>query len=172
MPARSRRPSSARWRRTRDPPRQARPAQKEGSISKHALFQGLIVNEADEPAGVAHIGEEAHYVINDVGFKRHVAAEAIDRTVLRDLRAQITQHQELVSDSALKMLGQDDLFTKAMIDSSLKNIDAHMDQLLRQGLPSGARQWLGMLGFRIMVNHHGEVLKLDQPGIAIPDDEI
>ena len=172
MPARSRRPSSARWRRTRDPPRQARPAQKEGSISKHALFQGLIVNEADEPAGVAHIGEEAHYVINDVGFKRHVAAEAIDRAVLRDLRAQITQHQELVSDSALKMLGQDDLFTKAMIDSSLKNIDAHMDQLLRQGLPSGARQWLGMLGFRIMVNHHGEVLKLDQPGIAIPDDEI
>ena len=172
MPARSRRPSSARWRRTRDPPRQARPAQKEGSISKHALFQGLIVNEADEPAGVAHIGEEAHYVINDVGFKRHVAAEAIDRAVLRDLRAQITQHQELVSDSTLKMLGQDDLFTKAMIDSSLKNIDAHMDQLLQQGLPSGARQWLGMLGFRIMVNHHGEVLKLDQPGIATPDDEI
>ncbi|MDP7645002.1 MAG: hypothetical protein QGG60_09925 [Anaerolineales bacterium] len=172
MPARSRRPSSARWRRTRDPPRQARPAQKEGSISKHALFQGLIVNEADEPAGVAHIGEEAHYVINDVGFKRHVAAEAIDRAVLRDLRAQITQHQELVSDSTLKMLGQDDLFTKAMIDSSLKNIDAHMDQLLQQGLPSGARQWLGMLGFRIVVNHHGEVLKLNQPGIAAPDDEI
>ena len=172
MPARSRRPSSARWRRTRDPPRQARPAQKEGSISKHALFQGLIVNEADEPAGVAHIGEEAHYVINDVGFKRHVAAEAIDRAVLRDLRAQITQHQELVSDSTLKMLGQDDLFTKAMIDSSLKNIDAHMDQLLQQGLPSGARQWLGMLGFRIVVNHHDEVLKLNQPGIAAPDDEI
>ena len=141
-------------------------------MSKHALFQGLIVNEANEPAGVAHIGEEAHYVINDAGFKRHVAAEAIDRTVLRDLRAQITRHQELVSDSALKMLGQDDLFTKAMIDSSLKNIDAHMDQLLQQGLPSGARQWLGMLGFRIVVDHHGEMLKLDQPGIATPDDEI
>ncbi len=119
-----------------------------------------------------HIGEEAHYVINDAGFKRHVAAEVIDRAVLRDLRAQITQHQELVSDNALKMLGQDDLFTKAMIDSSLKNIDSHMDQLMQQGLPSGARQWLGMLGFRIVVNHHGDVLKLDQPGIVAPDDEI
>ena len=140
-------------------------------MSKHALFQGLIVNEANEPADVRHIGEEAHYVINDAGFKRHVAAEVIDRAVLRDLRAQITQHQELVSDNALKMLGQDDLFTKAMIDSSLKNIDAHMDQLLEQGLPSGARQWLGMLGFRVVVNHHGEVLKLDRPGILDPDDE-
>ena len=141
-------------------------------MSKYALFQGLIVNEADEPAGVAHIGEEAHYVINDDGFKRHVAAEAIDRAVLRDLRAQIAQNHELVSDSALKMMGQDDLFTKAMIDSSLKNIDTHMDQLLRQGLPSGARQWLGMLGFRVVVNHHGEVLRVNQPGILPPEDDI
>ncbi len=141
-------------------------------MSKHALFNGLIVNEANEPADVTYIGEEAHYVINDDGFRRHVAAETIDRAVLRDLRGQITQHQDLVSDHALKMLGQDDLFTKAMIDSSLKNIDAHMDQLLQQGLPSGAKQWLGMLGFRIVVNHHGEVLKLEQPGIVAPDEEI
>ena len=77
-----------------------------------------------------------------------------------------------MSDNALKMLGQDDLFTKAMVDSSLKNIDAHMDQLLQQGLPSSARQWLGMLGFRIVVNHRGEVLKLDQPGVVDPDEEI
>ena len=140
-------------------------------MSKHALFHGLIVNEVSEPADVIHIGEEAHYVINDGGFKRHVAAATIDRAVLRDLRTQIAQHQELVSDNALKMIGQDDLFTKAIIDSSIKNIDAHMDQLLEQGLPSGARQWLGMLGFRVVVNHHGEVLKLDQPGILGPDDE-
>jgi hypothetical protein len=144
---------------------------KDTHMSKHALFHGLIVNEVNEHANVTHIGEEAHYVINDDGFKRHVAAETIDRAVLRDLRAQITQHQELVSDNALKMIGQDDLFTKAMIDSSLKNIDTHMDQLLEQGLPTGARQWLGMLGFRVVVNHHGEVLKLDQPGILDPDDE-
>ena len=140
-------------------------------MSKQPLFDGLVVNENDEPARVAFIGNEAHYVINDSGFKRHIAAEAIDRTVVRTLRAQITQHQDLVSDNALKMLGQDDLFTKAMIDSSLKNIDKHIDQLMQQGLPNGAKQWLGMLGFKIMVNHHGEVIKLVQPGIVAPDQE-
>ena len=140
-------------------------------MSKQPLFDGLVVNENDEPARVAFIGNEAHYVINDSGFKRHIAAEAIDRTVVRTLRAQITQHQDLVSDNALKMLGKDDLFTKAMIDSSLKNIDKHIDQLMQQGLPNGARQWLGMLGFKIMVNHHGEVIKLVQPGIVAPDQE-
>jgi hypothetical protein len=29
-----------------------------------------------------------------------------------------------------------------------------------------------MLGFRIVVDHHGEMLKLDQPGIAALDDEL
>ena len=140
-------------------------------MSKQPLFDGLIVNENDEPAQVAFIGNEAHYVINDCGFKHHIAAEAIDRSVVRTLRAQITQHQDLVSDNALKMLGKDDLFTKAMIDSSLKNIDKHIDQLMQQCLPNGARQWLGMLGFKIMVNHHGEVIKLVQPGIVAPDQD-
>ena len=137
-------------------------------MSKQPLFDGLIVNENDEPAQVAFIGNEAHYVINDCGFKHHIAAEAIDRSVVRTLRSQITQHQDLVSDNALKMLGKDDLFTKAMIDSSLKNIDKHIDQLMQQGLPNGAIQWLGMLGFKIMVNHHGEVIKLVKPGIVAP----
>ena len=68
-------------------------------MSKQPLFDGLVVNENDEPARVAFIGNEAHYVINDSGFKRHIAAEAIDRTVVRTLRAQITQHQDLVSDN-------------------------------------------------------------------------
>ena len=140
-------------------------------MSKQPLFDGLIVIENDEPAQVAFIGNEAHYVINDCGFNHHIAAEAIDRSVVRTLRAQITQHQDLVSDNALKMLGKDDLFTKAMIDSSLKNIDKHIDQLMQQGLPNGARQWLGMLGFKILVNHHGEVIKLVQPGIVAPDQD-
>ena len=141
-------------------------------MSKHALFDGLIVNEGNEPAEVTYISEEAHYIINDDGFGRHVAAEVIDRAVLHDLREQIMEHQDIVSGQALKMLGQDDLFTKAMIDSSLNNIEAHMEQLLHQGLPSGAKQWLGMLGFRIVVNHHGEVIKLEQPGTITPDEEI
>ena len=67
------------------------------------------------------------------------------------------------------MLGQEDLFTKAMIDSSLKNMDEHFTKLLDQGLPTEARAYLGMLGFRIVMNYHGEVVGVEQPGM--PDGE-
>jgi len=137
---------------------------------RQPLFQGLVVNESNETVSVTHIGKEAHYVINDAGFHRHVRADEIDRAVLRELRNQIINNKDIVSDSALKMSGQDDLFTKAMIDSSLNNIDDHMDKLLQQGLPSGARQWLGMLGFRIIVNHHGDIIEMSQPGLIDPDE--
>tara|TARA_Y100000758_G_C15891671_1_gene364349 strand:+ start:129 stop:548 length:420 start_codon:yes stop_codon:yes gene_type:complete len=137
---------------------------------RQPLFQGLVVNESNETVTVTHIGKEAHYVINDAGFHRHVPADEIDRAVLRELRNQIINNKDIVSDSALKMSGQDDLFTKAMIDSSLNNIDDHMDKLLQQGLPSGARQWLGMLGFRIIVNHHGDIIEMSQPGLIDPDE--
>jgi hypothetical protein len=137
---------------------------------RQPLFQGLVVNESNETVTVTHIGQESHYVINDAGFHRHVPADEIDRAVLRELRNQIINNKDIVSDSALKMSGQDDLFTKAMIDSSLNNIDDHMDKLLQQGLPSGARQWLGMLGFRIIVNHHGDIIEMSQPGLIDPDE--
>jgi len=69
---------------------------------------------------------------------------------------------------ALQMLGSDDLMTKAAVDSSLRNIT--MDQILAQGVPTQAREMLGMMGFRVVVDVHGEVLRLDQPGVA-DDDE-
>ena len=53
-----------------------------------------------------------------------------------------------------------------MIDSSLKNIDEHFNRLIAQGLPTEARAYLGMLGFRVTINFHGEVISLDQPGMA------
>jgi hypothetical protein len=48
----------------------------------------------------------------------------------------------------------------------MRNID--MDQIVEQGIPEQARNMMGMLGFRIIINHHGEVVKLDQP--AAPED--
>jgi hypothetical protein len=44
-----------------------------------------------------------------------------------------------------------------------------MDQIMAQGIPEQARNMLGMLGFRIIINFHGEVIRLDQP--ALPDTE-
>jgi hypothetical protein len=67
------------------------------------------------------------------------------------------------------MLGQEDVFTKAAIQQQLKNIDKQFDQLLQAGLPEDMRAYLGMMGFRIIINVHGEVLKVEQPG-AVSDE--
>ena len=64
----------------------------------------------------------------------------------------------------VKMLGQDDPFSKAMIEKQLRNIDQQFDALMQSGIPEDMRAYLGMMGFKVVVNHHGEVLKVDQPG--------
>ena len=131
---------------------------------RHALFAGLVFNEQDEPAEVVYIGATPHYVIPDDGFRRHVEAETVDRQIIELLRQQILSNRELVTQGMLAMLGKDDLFTKAMIDASVQNIDRHVDVLFEQGLPEDTRTWLGMLGFKVVVNVHGEVVRLDAPG--------
>ena len=138
---------------------------------RYALFAGLVVNEQDEPAEVVYIGAVPHYVILDDGFRRHVEAETVDRQVMELLRQQILSNQALITQGMLAMLGKDDLFTKAMIDASIQNIDQHIDVLFQQGLPEDTRTWLGMLGFRVVVNVHGEVVRLDAPGQEDLGDE-
>lgn len=140
-------------------------------MSARALFEGLVFDEQDRPLEVTLVGGEANYVIDDDGFRRHVEAGQIDRQVLHIIREQVLSNQDAVTEGTMKMLGSDDLFTKAMVDSSLQNIDQHFDRLLATGLPEDARQWLGMLGFRIQVNYRGEVQAFDQPGMIDPNDE-
>lgn len=137
-------------------------------MSARALFEGLVSDPAGRPVDVAAIGGQAQYVVEDGGFKFHIDAEGVDRQILGWLAGQITDNEAAVSEGVMKMLGQEDLFTKAAIDSSLKHMDRNFDQLLAQGLPEGARAYLGMLGFRIVLNYHGEVERIDQP--AAPDD--
>ena len=91
--------------------------------------------------------------------------------MLSELRDQTLANRDAVTEGAMKMMGQEDLFTKAMIDSSLNNLDSHFSKLMDAGLPEQARQWLGMLGFRVVVNYHGEVVRLDSPGIAGDEGE-
>ena len=135
---------------------------------RQALFANLVFNEEDEPAEVVHLEGEPHYVILDAGFRRHVAASHIDRQVVAMIREQILSQRELVTEGILEMLGQDDLFTKALVDTSIKHLD---DQLFEQGIPEDARTWLGMLGFKVVVNHHGDVVRLDMPTQEMPFDE-
>ena len=133
-------------------------------MSNKALFAGLVVDENGQPLEVANIGDEAQYVLDDDGFRRHIDAEAVDRQVLAHLQEQIEANKDAVEQGLMKMMGSEDIFTKAAIDKSIKD----MDQVLKQGIPDEARQMLGMMGFRVMVDYHGEVLRIDQPG-AVDD---
>ena len=136
-------------------------------MSHKALFAGLVVDENGQPLDVANIGDEAQYVLDDNGFRRHIDAETIDRQVLAQLQSQIEANKDAVEQGLMKMMGSEDIFTKAAIDKSIQN----MDQVLTQGIPDDARQMLGMIGFRVVVNYHGEVLRIEQPSVADDSDE-
>jgi hypothetical protein len=131
-------------------------------MSNKALFAGLVIDEGGQPLEVVSIGDEAQYVLDDNGFRRHIDAEVVDRQVLVQLQAQIEANKEAVEQGLMKMMGSEDIFTKAAIDKSIKD----MDQVLKQGIPDDARQMLGMMGFRVVVNYHGEVVRIDQPSAA------
>jgi hypothetical protein len=105
------------------------------------------------------VGDEPNYVVEDAGFRRHVESKTVDLQVIGMLREQFMAHREIATEAMLQLMGKDDLFTKAMIDASIKN----MDQVLEHDLPDGARAWLGMLGFRVIINTHGDVVRLDMP---------
>lgn len=130
------------------------------------LFEGLVFNEKGEPAEVAYVAGVAHYVVLDDGFRRHVEAREVDRQVLLFMREQMEPYRDVAVQEMMRLLGRDDLFTKAMIDASLKNVDQALDQVI----PEDMRAWLGMMGFRVVVNVHGEVVHVELPSQAASDE--
>ena len=132
-------------------------------MSSQPLFAGLVVDESDRPAESAVVGDEAFYVVDDAGFRRHIPASQVDRQVLQRMRDLMKGNEDLLSEQAAKMLGQDDIFSKAMIETQLKNIDQQFDTLMQHGIPEEARAYMGMVGFKVVINHHGEVVRIDQP---------
>ncbi len=136
-------------------------------MSNQAIFSGLVFDEQDRLVTVNYVGGEAFYVVDDEGFLRHVEAEKIDRKVLAIFIEQLQQNKDMAVTQALEFMGKDDLFTKAALDSSIENVD--VDQLLKQGIPSQARDMMGMMGFRIIINYHGDIVDFDQP--TMPFDE-
>lgn len=134
------------------------------------VFEGLIIDEFGNHVEVTHIGDEAFYVVNDSGFLRHISSYEVDEKILEMMAEQIQGNEELISDQTAKMLGQEDLFSRAIIQNQLKNIDQQLEALIKSGIPESGRQYLGMMGFRITINIHGEVIKIEQPGsIQDPD---
>ncbi len=136
---------------------------------RKALFEGLVIDEDGNPATVAYVGEEPCYVVNDAGFYRHIPSEQVDRQVLKLMGEQIEGNEEAISEQTAKMLGQEDIFTRAMLLNQLKQMDQQFDALLQTGIPEDARAYMGMMGFKIVINLHGEIVRVDQP--SAPSDE-
>ncbi len=130
------------------------------------LFAGLVIDEAGHLAESAFIGSDPCYVVNDAGFRRHIPAEQVDRAVLAQMAEMMKGSEDLISEQTAKMMGQEDPFSKAIIEQQLKNIDKQFDALMQNGIPEDMRAYLGMMGFKVVINYHGDIIRVEQPGSA------
>lgn len=137
-------------------------------MAQKAVFEGLVRGEDDKPLDVRYVGGEACYVVNDDGFMRHISSEQVDRQVLGEMRKQIEGNQDVITEQTAKMTGQEDIFSRAAIQNQLMNIDKQLDTLMQTGIPAEARAYLAMVGFKVIINVHGELMKIEQP--SGPDD--
>ncbi len=128
-------------------------------MASAAMFAGLVFDEEGRPAEVDWVGQNACYVVLDDDFRRYIDAAQVDRQVLRFLREQVEGQREMAVTTMLEMLGKDDLFTKAAIEASIER----MEEAVGQPIPEEARQWLGMLGFRVVIDFHGNVVNIQMP---------
>jgi len=131
-------------------------------MTNSAMFAGLVADEQGNPAEVGWVGSNACYIVYDDDFKKHIDASQVDRQVLRKMQEQVQDHREIAVDAMLEALGKDDLFTKAALENSINK----MDETVGQPIPEDARQWLGMLGFRITIDTHGDVIDIQMPSMG------
>ena len=135
-------------------------------MAQQPFFTGLVYDEDERPLETATIGSDYFYVLDDNGFHRHIEAEKVDRQVLEFFVEQLRENKDVAIMQAMQMMGKDDLFTKAALDAQMNNVS--VDDILKEGLPEQARNVMGMVGFRVIVNVHGDIVRLDHP--ALPDD--
>ncbi len=130
---------------------------------REPLFAGLIYNEEGQPVQVAQVGADTCYAIPDGDFLRHVDSIEVDRQVLAQLKERFLPMKDVLVEGAMRMMGADDPFTRAALEMSLEN----MDRMLEPGVasPEDFRLALWMTGFRVIVNIHGEVVRLEIPGL-------
>ena len=134
-------------------------------MARTAMFTGLVFDQAGQAAEVTYVGENACYVVYEDDFKRHIDAAMVDRQVLRFMRQQVEGNRDLAVGAMLEMMGRDDLFTKVAVESTIDR----MEEAVGQPIPEDARQWLGMLGFKIVIDDQGTVIDIQMPAGAIDD---
>jgi len=140
-------------------------------MATKAVFEGLVFDELDQQLATAFVGSDICYVIDDEGFLRHIPAEKIDRQIADTMRMQVEENKDMIAEQTEKMIGDVDLFTYGMIQNQLENIDDQFDHLLDKGIPEDGRIYLGMLGFKVVVDYHGDVLRVIQPSAPVDENE-
>jgi hypothetical protein len=140
-------------------------------MHRKAIFAGLVIDENDNMASISYVGNEPCYVVDDSGFRRHIPSEFVDRQVLEKMMEMIQGHEGSLSEQVAKMLGQEDIFTRALIENQLKNMETQFQRIIETGIPEEGIAYMGMTGFRIRINVHGDVLEIEQPGLVDPNDE-
>ena len=140
-------------------------------MTKKAIFEGLVIDENENIVTTTFVGEEPCYVVDDAGFRRHIPSEYVDLQVLNKMAEMVEGHEGIISEQVAKMLGQEDIFTRAMIEKQLKQMDSQFKRIIETGIPEEGIAYMGMTGFRIRINVHGEVIELEQPGMIIDNGE-
>jgi hypothetical protein len=130
--------------------------------ARRALFADLVFNEDDQPAKAVYIGQIPHYAVPEGDFLRHVEAEYVDRQIVTALQERILSMRDVITESMIHLLGQENLFTRVSIEHAIEN----MDRILEPGAVDAdeLRTALWMAGFRAIVDVHGDVVRLEVPG--------
>lgn len=135
-------------------------------MAPSAMFSGLVIDEEGKPAEIKWVGKDACYVVDDDGFLRHIDAAKVDVQVLRFMREQVDGQRDEALGAMMEMMGKDDIFTKAALESSINNIE----DAVGQPIPEQARQWMGMLGFRIQIDYEGNVIDIAMPEVPLDEE--
>ena len=135
-----------------------------------AVFEGLVFDTSDKPVASSQVGADATYVVIEDGFAYHVDAHRVDEQVMARFAGQVQENRDLIGEGMMKMLGKDDLFAKVSVDRALKNFSQQAAKIYETGIPQETRAYLGMLGFRIVIDRHGDVQRIDMPTQASDDE--
>jgi len=136
-----------------------------------AIFEGMVFDSLGRQLQVVYVGDEPTYVINDSNFERHVPAGDLDRQVWTHMSEGIEGNEDFLSEQTAKLLGQDDIFSIAVIRNQFENREKQFSDLQAKGLPYDLRMYMSMAGFQVVVNHRGEVLEVKQPAVTDEDEE-
>lgn len=128
-----------------------------------ALFEGLVRDEDEKPVAVTYVGADPTYIVIEQGMRFHIDAKKVDEQVIAVFAENIKDHRSELSEAVMRFMNNKDLFTKVTIDKNLRDFEKNMPQLYEQGIPAEARQYLGMMGFRIIINRHGDLVRLEMP---------